>query len=190
MKNKDQKSIKTFKEEIVVPNNISFKFENQEIIMKKNNQEIRKKINPLNDIKIEGNKIIVEAKKSMKKNKKLFGSAIAHIKNMILGLNNNWVYKLQLAFVHFPSTIEVDKNNHEIIIKNFLGEKKERRIKFYPEVEVKINKDKIELFSADIEKAGQVAANLEKGTNIKNRDRRVFQDGIYIVEKPGRIYYQ
>jgi large subunit ribosomal protein L6 len=36
---------------------------------------------------------------------------------------------------------------------------------------------------SDREKVGQTAANIEMACKIKKRDRRVFQDGIYIVSK-------
>jgi len=38
----------------------------------------------------------------------------------------------------------------------------------------------------NLEDAGQTAANIERATKIKGFDPRVFQDGIYIIEKPGR----
>ena len=52
----------------------------------------------------------------------------------------------------------------------------------------KIDNQIIEVDSYDIEKAGQVATSIEKGSKVKNKDRRVYQDGIFIIEKPGRTY--
>jgi large subunit ribosomal protein L6 len=118
----------------------------------------------------------------------MIGTVTAHIKNMIKGLTKKFKYKLQISNVHFPMTVTLDKSKNELVIKNFLGEKKERRIKIAKEVEVKVNKEEIEIESISIEKAGQCAANIEKGTKVRNKDRRIFQDGIFITEKPGRIF--
>ncbi len=39
------------------------------------------------------------------------------------------------------------------------------------------------LSGPDIERVGQSAANIERTTKIRDYDPRVFQDGIYIVDK-------
>ena len=51
-------------------------------------------------------------------------------------------------------------------------------------VDVKI-KNKVELVVSGIDKelVGQTAANIERCATVKNRDRRVFQDGIYLLSK-------
>jgi len=175
-------------EEIEIPEGISVVIENHEIIMKKDSDELKRKLNVMIDVRIEGEKIIIEVKKATKTEKKIFGTTKAHIKNMIKGLSEKFKYKLQAASVHFPMTVSVDKSKNELTIKNFLGENTDRIIKLVPGVDVKVNKDIIEIESVDIEKAGQCAANIEKGARVKGKDRRVYQDGIYIIEKPGRVF--
>ena len=184
----DKKKKKELHDQIEIENNIICSIENGEIKMKKDDREIKRKLNPLIDIKIDGNKIILSSKKSSRNEKKIFGTMRAHIKNMLLGLHTPFQYKLQVSNVHFPMTVEVDKNNNELIIKNFLGEKKDRRIKIADNVDIKVNKDIIEVESFDIEKAGQVATNIEKGARVTNKDRRIFQDGIFLIKKPNRSF--
>ena len=70
-----------------------------------------------------------------------------------------------------------------LTIKNFLGEKVLRKIKLVKGVDVKIEGEIINVSCVDKEKAGKVASLIEGCTRITNRDRRVFQDGIYIISK-------
>jgi len=178
---------KDLREEIEIPEGINADIKDSKIIMKKNNDELQTKLNARIKTRIEGNKIILEAKKATKNNKKMFGTIKAHIKNMIKGLTKKFKYKLQISNVHFPMAVAFDKDKNELVVKNFLGEKKERRIKIAEGIDVRINKEEIELESVNIGKAGQCAADIEKGTKVRNKDRRIFQDGIFIVEKPGRM---
>ena len=71
----------------------------------------------------------------------------------------------------------------EVQISNFLGEKRPRRAKIVGSTQVEIKGDVLLVNGPDIEAVGQTAANVEQATKIKNYDPRVFQDGIYIVEK-------
>jgi len=175
-------------EQMEIPSGVSVKMHHGVITIEKGNENVMRKINSVLGVNVEGNKLVISAKKQGRKEKRILGSFKAHIKNAFEGLNEKFKYKLQVATIHFPMTLTHDKNTNELVVKNFLGEKKDRRIKIENGVDLKINKDIIELESSDIEKAGQTAANIEKGTKIRHRDRRIFQDGIFITEKPGRIF--
>ena len=182
------KSKENLYEEINIPEGITASIDDDVLIIKKEDKELRRKITALIDVKIGGNKIIVSAKRSRKTEKKLFGTFKAHIKNMIKGLEEVFTYKLKISNVHFPMNVSYNETNNELIVKNFLGEKKDRIIKLILDVQVKVNNEDIIVTSYDIEKAGQVATKIEKGTKVRNKDRRIFQDGIFIIEKPGRVY--
>ncbi len=133
--------------------------------------------------KVEGNKIHFEAIKGARIQYKTMKSFIAHIKNLFSGLDSEFVYKLESVNVHFPMTLKIEKN--KLIINNFIGEKTPRVANILPNVEVEAKGPLITVKSHDKEAAGQTAANFEKATRLRGRDRRIFQDGIFITEKPG-----
>jgi len=139
-------------------------------------------------MELEGKKIRMFVKKGTKNHKKMIKTTRAHINNMIKGALEGYSYTLQICFVHFPMTVRMDKDM--FFIKNFLGESKERKARILPNVEVKVQGDKVSVFSADKEAAGQTAANIESATRITDRDRRVFQDGIWIIQTPDRRFIE
>ena len=113
------------------------------------------------------------------------GTWAAHLRNMVKGIEEGFEYKLQAVYSHFPMTLKVEGN--KMVINNLFGEKVPRvaKLPWSPsDVEVKVeNKTDVTVKGADREKVGQTAANIERACKIRKRDRRVFQDGIYIVSK-------
>ena len=130
------------------------------------------------------NKIIIGCKRATKSEKKIINTNLSHIKNIIKGVQEKFEYKLKICYSHFPITVKVSKG--EAVIKNFLGEKVDRKSKILDGVDIKVDKDVITIVSIDKELAGQTAANFEMATKIRKRDRRIFQDGIFIITKSGK----
>jgi len=126
---------KDIKETIEIPEGINVEIVENKITMKKDSNELIRTI-PEVEIKKQDNKIEISKKASTKNDKKLIKTFMAHIQNMIKGLEEKFIYKLQICSVHFPMNVE--KQGNEIIIKNFLGETKERKAKLLDNVDVKV----------------------------------------------------
>lgn len=135
-------------------------------------------------IALEGNTVKLLAENVTQREKKLFFTFKAHIKNMIRGVQEGYTYKLKICSGHFPMSVSLKGNTFEI--KNFIGEKVPRQLTIKEGAEVKVEGDKITVFAIDKELAGQVAADIEKLTRRTGFDKRIFQDGIYITEKAGK----
>src|SRR3989338_8017484 len=73
------------------------------------------------------NKIIIGCKRATKSEKKIINTNLSHIKNIIKGVQEKFEYKLKICYSHFPITVKVSKG--EAVIKNFLGEKVDRKSK-------------------------------------------------------------
>jgi large subunit ribosomal protein L6 len=168
-----------------IPKDIGLDIKDSEITIKHAGREITKKFK-LEGIAIVKNNDLIEVKsnKANRMKAKMIGSIIAHIKNMIKGVKEDFVYRLEICNVHFPMTVKIEGDN--LIIKNFLGETIDRKANIVKNTKVSVKGNEILVSSFDREAAGQTAANIEMATKIRFKDRRVFQDGIFLTERCGR----
>lgn len=170
-------------EQVEIPEGALCEYTEGNIKCKKDSQEFIKKINlPGINVKIESDKIVFYCEKGNKKDYKIIKTLTAHLRNLFNGLTKKYIYHLEAVNVHFPMTLKIEGN--ELIIGNFLGEKVPRKAKILQNVEVEIKNQDITISSNDKESAGQTAGNFEKATKVTKKDNRIFQDGIYITEKP------
>ena len=175
---------KEISETIEIPQGVSISYDSINLLVKGPKGEVKRTfVDPQIKIKVENNKLNINCKKSTKRESKKIYSYKAHFKNMILGVKSPFVYKLKICSGHFPMNVSV--SGEKFIVKNFLGEKIPREMKIKKGVNIKIAGDQILIESSDVEIAGNTASNIEQLVKISKRDLRVFQDGIYLIEKAG-----
>lgn len=141
--------------------------------------------NPRVEIKSEGSKIEIKciSKKTTVRDKMIINTFVAHINNMFEGVVKGYTAKVKVLSGHFPITASLEGGN-TVVVKNFLGEKVPRKVTILPGVKITVQGDMISLEGIDRDAVGQSAAKIENLTRITNKDRRIFQDGCYIIEKP------
>ena len=170
---------KPIKEEIEIEEGMNVDIGEDTIKIGKDGEEIEKKL--IYPAKKKDNKIVLEHKNPTKKEKKIIRTMAAHITNMVEGLKNKYEYKMKICSVHFPMDVSVQGD--KLKIENFQGENIPREAKILEGVDVNVKDEDVTVRSADKDKAGQTAANIEQATIIRGKDKRVFQDGIYITKK-------
>ncbi|AFL94818.1 50S ribosomal protein L6 [Thermococcus cleftensis] len=173
------------REEVEIPEGVEVTVENNVVKVRGPKGELERELRyPGVQIFTEDGKVVVFKEFPRKRDIAIARTFKAHIANMIRGVTEGFTYKLKVVYSHFPMTVKVQGD--EVVIENFLGEKNPRRAKILPGVTVKVRGQEVIVEGIDKEAVGQTAANIEQATRITKWDRRVFQDGIYIVEKAGK----
>ena len=168
---------------VELPEGVTMNIDKNIVTLTKSENSLSREFPPaMLTISQEKNNIKLKGNSHNAKNRAIVGTFNAHITNMLKGLEKPFSYKLRIASVHFPMTAVI--NNGVFELKNFIGGKRIRKAIIPKGVDINVNGSEIELSSRDIELAGMVANRLEQLTRIIRRDRRVFQDGIFIIEKP------
>ena len=81
-------------------------------------------------------------------------TALSHVDNLITGVTRGFRYKMRFVYAHFPINASIGGDSKSIEIRNFLGEKKVRKVEMLDGVTIVRSekvKDEIVLDGNDIE---------------------------------------
>jgi large subunit ribosomal protein L6 len=134
------------------------------------------------EVTVEDGAVAIESEATDAETTATIGTFESHVRNMLHGVTEGWEYRMQVHYAHFPMQVTVEDG--EVVIQNFLGERAPRRTNVRGDTTVEVDEEEIVLHGPDKEAVGQTAGAIEQLTRVNNKDTRVFQDGVYIVEKP------
>jgi large subunit ribosomal protein L6 len=135
---------------------------------------------PVN-IKIADGKVLLKAPSFRKRDYSILHTSRSIIKNICEGLVEGYTIKMKIVFAHFPITVKVD--GKKISIENFQGERAPRITKIVGNTKVIPKGEDVILTGEVWTDITQTAANIAQKTKVKNKDHRVFLDGVYAYDK-------
>lgn len=174
---------KGIREKVEIPEELEVSVNDGVVIVSGPNGELSKEFD-MHGIKIEEEKgdLVVSSDSSRKERRASVGTVVSHVHNLCKGVTEGFTSKLKVFYSHFP--ISISTKDRVLEIENFIGEEEPRRAEIVGDTEVEVDGEEIFVSGSDKEEVGQTAANIEQTATVENRDPRVFQDGIYIVEAP------
>jgi len=134
-------------------------------------------------VAVDSEKVTVSCEYPRIKEKAMVGTFRAHVRNMFRGVTEGYAYELKIVQSHFPMKVSVNDKTKTVDVANYMGGHAIRHANIVGNAKVKISGTDITVSGIDIEEVGQTAANMEKSTQRGGFDKRVFEDGIYIVKK-------
>ncbi len=173
--------VEKFREEIIIPEGVK-------ISQKKNMLEF---VGPLGktfksfrsipvNIEIVEGKVLLKTIGFRKRDYSILHTVRSIIRNICEGLVEGYTIKMKVVFAHFPITVKVD--GKKILVENFQGERAPRITKIVGNTKVIPKGEDVILTGEVWTDITQTAANIELKTRVKNKDHRVFLDGIYIYD--------
>ena len=169
--------------EIDIPDDVSAETDHLELTVEGPNGSVTRRLwYPDIEVTVEDGVVAIASENEDAKTNATVGTFESHVSNMIHGVTDGWEYTMEVYYAHFPMQVTVEGG--EVVIENFLGERAQRRTPVRGDTDVQIDGETVTLSGSDKEAVGQTAADIEQLTKVTDKDTRVFQDGVYIVEKP------
>ena len=170
--------------EIAVPNGVSFKLDGRTLTAKGPLGRIQRPF-PADvlHLSVRGSTATLELglPPERKRSRALLRTWVAHLTNIGGGLTKGVEARLKVVAAHFPMKVSV--KGEDLVIENFLGEKYPRTAHLVSGTTARVDGEFVIVEGFDVENVGASAAAIERTTHIRDYDPRVFQDGIYLVDR-------
>jgi large subunit ribosomal protein L6 len=133
------------------------------------------------EMEVDGKNIVLKSVGTRKKDYAIFKTAESLVNSLIKGVQKGYTFKMKIVYAHFPVTVKVKDGN--VHVENFQGERAARISKIFGDTKVVPKGDDVIITGPVLTDVSQTAAALQQNTKVKNKDSRVFLDGIYLFEK-------
>lgn len=164
---------------IEIPEGVTVDVSGFDVIVKGPKGEVSKRFSGKVKVEKEGSNVVV---KGPAKEKALIGTISSLINNMVVGVTDGYSIQLRILYSHFPVTLEV--KGKQIVVKNFIGEKYPRKTKVFGDsTKVEVKGQNVTITGPDKHAVSQTFANIKSVLKIRDKDCRIFQDGIYEVSE-------
>lgn len=169
--------------EIAITGDVMISKEDNTIIVKGKLGTLKKDFTRLPaTVTVNNKEIIIKPYGTRKKDLAITNTAKSIINSMIHGVEKGFTYKLKIVYAHFPISVKV--KGQEIYVENFFGERSPRISRIVDDsTRVNVVGEDVIVQGPSLEYVSQTAANIESSTRIKDKDQRVFLDGLYIYSR-------
>ncbi|MDE1871296.1 MAG: 50S ribosomal protein L6 [Candidatus Micrarchaeota archaeon] len=166
---------------IAIPQGVEVEVKGNDIIIKGSLGANTRRFNDsLIKVKKEGNEIVMETVKErglVKKAQKVENAFRKELENDMKGVNQYFERNMRMVFAHFPINVEV--KGDRLNINNIIGERVPRVSKIVGSTKIESKGQNVRIYGTSIDDVSQTAANIRLACRIRNKDSRVFQDGLY-----------
>jgi len=132
-------------------------------------------------IEINNDKILLRKTGERKKHLAILNTSKSLIQTLCVGVVDGFTIKMKIVYSHFPITVKVEGKN--VLIENFQGERAPRISPIKGAAKVTVKGDDVIITGPVLTDVSQTAANIQLKSKVKNKDHRVFLDGIYRFSK-------
>ena len=128
-------------------------------------------------IEVDDKKIVLKQTGERKKYYAIRNTAKSIIQTLCTGVVDGFTIKMKIVYSHFPITVKVE--GKKILIENFQGERAPRIAMIRGDTKIDVKGDDVIITGPVLTDVSQTAANVQQKSKVKNKDHRVFLDGIY-----------
>ena len=176
------KQLGKFSTEVEIPNDVKVSFKSHMLNVEGPLGKTYKNFKKIPvDIEIDDNSVLLKARGTRNANFAIMNTARSIIRNLFEGVIEGYTIKMKVVFSHFPINVKVEGS--QVLIENFQGERAPRITKIWGKTKVVPKGDDVIITGHVLTDVTQTAAEIENKSKVKNKDHRVFLDGIYKFEK-------